>query len=275
MFLNTNGQVLPFENFTTKLQIRMSKLEYYGFVNALPKLCLSTLRYEGITQKTSGDNFISLKIKNKSTSVGKIGSQDLYWELIAEKSEPPTALSTWIDLFPFLETCDWGIVFSNVGKITNEPYFQSFQYKIINRTINCKYNLFKWQLADSPKCGYCNGNNIDTLDHHLFYCEVANLFWKSLECWIKNNLNMSFAFTVCEILLGTNFQNEGNLVVVNYLILLGKWFLNKQKSENQPISFTHFLMKLKSKVKVICNLYKIKKVVNNVQESFEIVLNSL
>ena len=67
----------------------------------------------------------------------------------------PTAVSTWIDLFPFLEQVNWAHLFTYVNKVTSELYLQSFQYKVTNRTLNCNYNLFKWNILDHSICEYC------------------------------------------------------------------------------------------------------------------------
>ena len=63
--------------------------------------------------------------------------------------------------------------------ISNEPYLHLFQYKILNRILNNNYNLYKWKLKDSPICIYCD--EIDTIEHHLFYCVRSSLFWTGLQ----------------------------------------------------------------------------------------------
>ena len=67
-----------------------------------------------------------------------------------------------------MENVDWSTIYSLPYKIIGEPYFNSFQYKAPNRILNFKDKLFIWKKSDNNKCIYCQ--NIDTLEHHLFYC---------------------------------------------------------------------------------------------------------
>ena len=73
----------------------------------------------------------------------KLTSQLLYWELINLKSKSLSSLDIWVDLFPFLENID---LYLHYQTVTCEPYVQSFQYKVLNRTLNCRYNLYNWKI---------------------------------------------------------------------------------------------------------------------------------
>ena len=95
----------------------------------------------------------------------KLTSQHIYWELINPKSKPPSSLGIWVDLFPFLDKLDWSNIFTLVNRVTDEPYLQTFQYKVLNRTLNCRYNLYKWKISQSPFCTHCNGTHVDTIEH--------------------------------------------------------------------------------------------------------------
>ena len=81
----------------------------------------------------------------------------------------PTALDTWINVFPFLETENWSAIYKRTIKIAKEPYLQSFQYKILNRILNNKVYLHKWKIAENNKCYVCE--EVDGIEHHLFYCK--------------------------------------------------------------------------------------------------------
>ena len=56
--------------------------------------------------------------------------------------KPPTVIESWVNIYiPFLERYDWKLVYPIPCKYTKEPYFQSFQYKIINRILNTNAKL--------------------------------------------------------------------------------------------------------------------------------------
>ena len=120
-------------------------------------------------------------INNILKSLYKLTSQLLYWELINLKSKGHSSLDTWVHLFPFLENIEWKIIFTLSNRVTCESYLQTFQYKVLNRTLNCRYNLYNWKISESPVCTYCNAKQIDTIEHHLILCCNSAEFWNRMK----------------------------------------------------------------------------------------------
>lgn len=57
------------------------------------------------------------------------------------------------------------------NKISNEPYLQTFQYKVQNRILNCNERLFKFKIKESKNCSTCY--QVDTIEHHLISCKSS------------------------------------------------------------------------------------------------------
>ncbi len=66
-------------------------------------------------------------------------------------------------------------------KHTESSKLQSFQYRILHRTITCRKKLYDMKLVDSPNCLYCN--NIDDIKHFLLSCEKTRNVWQSFFLW--------------------------------------------------------------------------------------------
>ena len=127
---------------------------------------------------------------------------EIYQVLVTRVSKPPTSTAIWVNLFPFLERHEWPVSYELSYKILREPYFQSFQYKILYRIVNSGDNLFKWNIIDSPKCHNCT--IIDTIEHYFNYCEVSQAFWEKLEMKLKDIYDRELKLSICEILLALN-----------------------------------------------------------------------
>ena len=110
----------------------------------------------------------------------------------------------------------------------------------LNRIINSNDRLYTWQIQQSNTCQY--GNDIDTLEHHLFLCKHTKIFWSRIQNWSKNNLDTSIGFNVCEILFGIGIENNDSFNIMNFLILLGKCFINRSQNNGEPIYFIKFLI---------------------------------
>ena len=78
--------------------------------------------------------------------MAKTNSKDIYKWIITRKIQTPTSLEKWIIIYPFLENIDWAKIYMIPYRCIVEPSLQSFQYKIINRLLNCNENLCKWKI---------------------------------------------------------------------------------------------------------------------------------
>ena len=71
-------------------------------------------------------------------------------------------------------------------------------------------------------------------------------------------MTITIKFTVCEILLGIPCRANSELLMINYLILLGKWYINERKTKDKLILFQDILAQLKSKLVVFHDLFSSK-----------------
>ena len=167
----------------------------YSLLDAIPKQWKSKINNE-MYRYTPNPRF-RIILNNR---IAKITSKKVYSELIRQVVKASTEIETWLNLFPFLEQIEWKSVFTLVYKVTKEPYLQSFQYKVLNRTLNCCYNLYNWQISPSPICSYCT--QIDTIEHHLYHCNETINFWKEVSTWLYKINCIKLSLTVCEIIFG-------------------------------------------------------------------------
>ena len=71
-----------------------------------------------------------------------------------------------------------------------------------------------------------------------------------------------------EIVFGviSHYYGEDDIMfVINLIILLGKWFINKCKTNDTPISLASFINLVKDKLKAI----RVSHILNNNFESFD------
>ena len=271
--VDNTGKFLKLDDILAKLPLRLTHLEYIGLLQAIPKDWHEKLKVNSEGEQANTD--LTLSIKSRLKSIYKITSRDIYWELIDSKSKNPTSLETWLDLFPFLETIDWAEIFKLANRITHEPALQTLQYKILNRTLNCRHNLCNWKITQSDLCNYCQDKSVDTLEHHLVFCPISVEFWNSLKWWINDHMDVTFQFSTCEILLGVPFRGNSDLLLLNCFILLGKWYINKRKTKEEPILFQDFLSQIKSKLLIYEDIYSKKEGNYIFQESYRKILDML
>ena len=257
--LDNNYLFLSLRQLNTTLGLDLEQMKYNSLISAIPpswKKSIKTISDENKQNVTRLNNEPYLKINKNLMGISQCKSKQIYRTLLVGETKPPTAIDKWINTFPFLEKEDWSSIYRRTFEITKEPYLQSFQFKIINRILNNNENLKKWKIRDSGDCCVCK--EVDGVEHHLYHCKDSSLFWKNLKNWMLTNLEYSFELTVCEILFGipTNYYSDTR--ILNFLILIGKWYINKNKTKQTPIYFIEYLSILRDKVNTLMYIPKLE-----------------
>ena len=79
--------------------------------------------------------------------------KDYYKEFVNIKCERPTALYRWEEMY-YCADFDWPVLFKIPHKVARETDVQSLQFKIINRYIPCKENLYLWGKESSDNVAF-------------------------------------------------------------------------------------------------------------------------
>ena len=90
-----------------------------------------------------------------------------------------------------------------------------------------------------------------TIEHHFYWCKQTKDFWKNVQNWAKDNIDTTMDLTVCEIIFGINILNNDSIDAINFLILIGKLFINKSKTNEELLYFIKFIALLKDKIECI------------------------
>ncbi len=96
----------------------------------------------------------------------------------------------------------------------------------------------------------------DTIGHYIYSCASAKLFWSKLEKWWNTASIHPVVLTEKHVIFGL-FYDLIHLSSINYVILLGKMYIYRQKMNEKEISFKYFLIELNFKLdveKAICEL---------------------
>ena len=275
-----NGHFYSLNQINDKYNTKLDELRYNRILSAIPNTWKTIIKHEKKTKFKVSKN-PAILYKGRYTEVTKINSKVLYWMIASNNSQEATSLEKWIESYPFLETAPWQKIFKGIHLISNEPYLQSFQYKIVHRILNCNKNLYNWKIKESPECIYCN--DIDSIEHHLFYCKNARLLWKDiyklLNRIFKPNLKEP---GVCEIIFGVHIDeisNSAENYCRNLVILIGKWYINHMRSEGKDFHFTEFCSILKHKIDIYLTNFKcpksLERVDGSIQNSLTMLLNKI
>ena len=124
----------------------------------------------------------------------------------------------------------------------------------MHRIIACNKWLYNIKIKESSKCNFCEAE--DNLLHFFFYCKNTEMFWHSFFNWWHRTSDVNIEETLEEHMLFGYPGNSDIDLVLNFCILLGKWYIFTIKmQEKNSIDFYEYLVQLKQRLlieKEIC-----------------------
>ena len=96
-------------------------------------------------------------------------------------------------------------------------------------------------LTETPLCYFYN-EELETLEHFLFYCEKVNTFWNELNTILKSQDLVSANFDIKNILFGHFCSDDDDSILANYIILESKYLIFCSKLSKSP-----FICKMQKK----------------------------
>ncbi len=118
---------------------------------------------------------------------------------------------------------------------TRHTAIQTFQYRIIHRTLACNEWLKNIKIKSVNTCSFCN--NVDSISHFLINCR-SNIFWKSSAKWWDSRTDLNiWEENIYESILFGFLGNSDNTIVINYCIRHAKhyFYLEKLKDYNKKV----------------------------------------
>ena len=128
-------------------------------------------------------------------------------------------------------------------------------------------------MMESPLCAFCNAEQ-ESLEHLLYFCKTSSFFWRELLSWIAVEANIVLNASLLDIFLG-KFDLEKDFLLVNHILLLGKYFIYKCKLSQVIPSLLVFKAKLKATYKVELYIAKEKGILLNHHKKWDKFLSWL
>ena len=148
------------------------------------------------------------------------------------------------------DTGKWKQIYSlpHILKVDNK--IEELQYKILHRYVATNKLLYKIGKRDSPRCNQCFLYP-ETIPHMFYECNVIRNFWFRIEEFLQGKLNNRTILLERDILF--RYNNEGNEILenlVNRIILLGKFYIYKNKIKEKEITPLEFIAMLQTKYNI-------------------------
>lgn len=234
-----------FEQFRNLYDLHPSEfLNYHALISCIPtnwKDELKNIDMHTITQPLTNnlllDRILRIKKPNRLLYENYINKHK------GQKVNKPEV--KWENEFMLLE---WKSIYLNCFYCTIENRLRSFQYKYIKRILPVNKMLFKYKLANSNLCGFCN-MYIEDINHLYWECSKVQHFWSKLKVFLDRN-NIQTEITFKNISFGIIEKQTPRVMLINFIFLLSKFYIHKCKLINDIPAFESFVIYLKQRKQI-------------------------
>ena len=249
--LFNNGKFIDLDTFNKTFELNWHVMQFNSLKDAIP---VSWKRSAKDAHNKNMSNDLKIYIDHIKTDFNKVENKEVYWEFVRSIKVQPTAVIKWENLYD-LTHFEWEDIFCIANTCARDTKLQSLQYQIIHRFFPCNATLHNWYADHNENCEYCD--ELDTLEHYFYNCEIAQNFWNLFHQWWCEVTNVNMNPALLDIIFGvTNHQGDILIDCLNYCILLGKWFIYNQKKNNKECHIFEYLKLLKMRLEIeqyLCN----------------------
>ena len=248
--ISTNGQLLSYEEFRRRYQLRTNFLDFHGLISSLRDY-INKFNFHEILER----GFcpvqplpLSIILKNKK------GCRNIC-KLYIEDKMPTITFDKWgaeLNLGP--NFC-WKKILTFPFSLVKDTNLRWFQFRIIHRFLGTNSLLCKMGIKTDNKCSFCNREK-ETIKHLFWDCEYVQDFWETVILLLAENCGLeTVTFNICDILFGNPKSDD----ILNKIILWGKKYIFRCKYEGNTPSFNTFQRLLAWHFKVDAYIAKVEQ----------------
>ena len=146
------------------------------------------------------------------------------------------------------QNIDWDSAYLMAFRCTNDVKLRNFQYKYLLRIVPNNRYLFNCKIAPTVLCDFYSMQEENNA--HLFWdCIYSQEFWSHIRIFL-NDHNMQVDISYLNISFGILNRNSVKNEMINFIILLAKYYIYASKYKQQKPNFEGFKNILKQRKEI-------------------------
>jgi len=251
---NEFGTLLSHAELVQKYNIKTTFLQTLQIQKSIPPSWIKYIKtHNSVLPNINHEPFI--KLNDIIKPIQSVKCKELYWHIINKTEHQPSCISQWAKIYKINDRLDnnWKATFNQSFKVCRYTRIQSFQYKIITRTIATNSWLKQIKIKNDACCNFCSSDN-DSIQHFFLLCSIVDQFWVSFDFWWYRATNRHILDYVDNrelqecLLLGFPGSNMViDINTLNFCVIHAKYYIYLQKMNKcNNIDFYNFLNYLKA-----------------------------
>ena len=183
--LNADGNILTFQEFQDKFNIKTNYLHYFQLIAAIPTdLKKKARECEAPSHELLNTTTVSLFPAGSSiVDLPDMRCKHCYKILNKNRTIEPTGIKTW--KVNFADTYrEWKNKFSLIYQSTSDNKLRQFSFRLLHRILVTKKELLKFRLTDDATYTFCP--NSDSIEHTFLDCSKIKSFYSEALMWFNS-----------------------------------------------------------------------------------------
>uniref|UniRef100_A0A8C1Z089 Reverse transcriptase domain-containing protein n=1 Tax=Cyprinus carpio TaxID=7962 RepID=A0A8C1Z089_CYPCA len=239
--MNTEGQLLTYDEFLSKAKFPVSPKEYAIVFDAVPRNIIQILKYN--STDVSGSYLTTQEIFLGDIDITTKKCPNKYIRNLMHTKTLPAARSFWASQF---EEINWERMWLIGDKFLLNNKIKEVSYKIVHRIYPAKKTLKRFKIDIEYSCTFC-GNYDETICHLFYGCIYSKIFWRDVENYIRRKTGQTLTLKGKDVFI--YFEDGGTdkdfSFFVQLFLVLGKFHIHKMKWAESKPNFKHLLAELK------------------------------
>ena len=176
-------------------------------------------------------NTLAILINDILIPILDASSKHIYRSFLAKKQTTPTAKDREkLSAKYHRLTIDWKRVYLLSFRTTLETKLRGLQFKILNRIVFTNEKLFRFDMAESDKCAFCQ-TEVESIEHLHFSCKYPLFFGNIIVLsWLRDN-NITVESLKIEDMIFGKFDVGDYFLLESYFIAWVVLYLFTKRSK--------------------------------------------
>ena len=161
--------------------------------------------------------------------------------------KPKTSQDKWLKdcSIPPDQPIQWQCVYSFSFEYTKCTRLLTFHFNFLHRRLATNTFLSKIGIKDTDKCSFC-GDEPESIVHLFWSCQKTSSFWNSVTNWLLCGIvDQTFRLN-CAVALGLRPSFAGVKRLINFCLLIARYFIWKCKYNQKLPDLPGFICLLKT-----------------------------